>query len=169
MRALVVYESMFGNTAAVANAVAEGLAGAFEVTLADVRERPPVAGVDLLVVGAPTHAFGLSRPSTRADAGKQGEVRAGARETGIREYLDAASPLAGLPVAAFDTRMDTRFPTGSAARKALRRLHGLGGQPVVPAEDFRVGGMTGPLVAGEIERARRWARKVADRHTSSAA
>ncbi|MBW6439609.1 flavodoxin domain-containing protein [Actinoplanes hulinensis] len=169
MRALVVYESMFGNTAAVAQAVAEGLAGPFEVTLADVHERPSVTGVDLLVVGAPTHAFGLSRPSTRADAVKHGEIRAGARETGIREYLDATPPLAGLPVAAFDTRMDTRFPTGSAARKALRRLHSLGGQPVMPAEDFRVGGMTGPLVDGEIERARRWARQVADRHAASAA
>ncbi|MEV0902470.1 flavodoxin family protein, partial [Actinoplanes sp. NPDC049802] len=154
-------ESMFGNTAAVAQAVAEGLAGAFEVTLADVHDQPSPAGFDLLVVGAPTHAFGLSRPATRIDAAKQGEVRAGAQETGIREYLDAAPPLAGMPVAVFDTRMKTKFPTGSAARKALRRLHSLGGQPMLPAENFLVGGMTGPLVDGETERAQSWARAVA--------
>jgi hypothetical protein len=160
MKALVVYESMFGNTASVARAVADGLADTFDVTLADVRDMPPLAGTDLLVVGAPTHAFGMSRPATRTDAVKQGVTRAGAEQTGIREYLDSAPQLAGLPVAAFDTKVKMVMLPGSAARKALRRLQSLGGRPIVPAESFRVTGTTGPLLAGELERAQRWARGV---------
>ncbi|MEU4421675.1 flavodoxin domain-containing protein [Actinoplanes sp. NPDC024001] len=161
MKALVVYESMFGNTADVARSVADGLAGAFEVTVADVRDRPSPAGVDLLVVGAPTHAFGLSRPATRADAAQQGEVREGAQELGIRELLDGSARLAGTPVAAFDTKVNKAYVPGSAARKALRLLRGLGGRAVLPAESFRVTGMTGPLVAGELDRARQWGQTLA--------
>ncbi|MEU4419232.1 flavodoxin domain-containing protein [Actinoplanes sp. NPDC024001] len=160
MKALVVYESMFGNTATVARAVAAGLAGTFDVTLADVQDMPPVAGADLLVVGAPTHAFGMSRPSTRTDAAKQGDVRAGAQQTGIREYLDNTPELAGLPVAAFDTKVKMALLPGSAAGKALRRLRGLGGRPVLSAESFRVVGTAGPLVAGELERAQQWAQGI---------
>ena len=161
MRALVVYESMFGNTAALARAVADGLGDTFEVTLADVHDSPPASDADLLVVGAPTHAFGMSRPATRTDAAKQGEVRTGAQEVGIREYLERSPQLAGLPVAAFDTKVKMRFLPGSAAREALRRLRGLGGRPVLPAENFRVAGTTGPLLDGELDRARRWAQAVA--------
>ena len=91
MKALVVYESMFGNTEAVARAVAEGLSGAgqpVEVDLREVAQAPsPVTGpVDLIVVGGPTHAFSLSRPSTRADAVKQGAPTR-ATEQGLREWL----------------------------------------------------------------------------------
>ncbi|MFC7530091.1 flavodoxin family protein [Actinoplanes sp. GCM10030250] len=161
MKALVVYESMFGNTAEVARAVADGLVGTFDVTLADVHDMPPAAEADLLVVGAPTHAFGLSRPGTRTDAAKQGEVRAGAAAVGIREYLECSPQLPGLPVAAFDTKVKMRFLPGSAARTALRQLHGLGCRRVLPAESFRVDGTTGPLLAGELDRARQWAKSVA--------
>jgi hypothetical protein len=161
MKALVIYESLFGNTAEVAQAIAESLAGSFDVTVADVHDMPPVDGVDLLVVGAPTHAFGLSRPSTRADAVKQGTVRPGAQERGLREYLDTAPNLSGAAVAAFDTKVRMRFMPGSAARKALRRLRDLGCRPVHPAESFYVAGTTGPLLDGELDRARQWAGAVA--------
>ncbi|MEU8242435.1 flavodoxin family protein [Actinoplanes missouriensis] len=161
MRALVVYESMFGNTATIARAVADGLAETFQVTVAEVHSRPPATGMDLLVVGAPTHAFGLSRSATRADAARQGEVRDGAQEYGVREYLDDLSLPAGSPVAAFDTKMNKPMLTGSAARKAARKLHGLGARVLLPAQSFRVGGTTGPLIDGEPERARQWAKTVA--------
>jgi hypothetical protein len=160
MKALVVYESMFGNTAELARAIADGLTG-FEVTLADVHDMPPVDGTDLLVVGAPTHAFGLSRPATRADAAKQGTVRAGAEDRGLREYLDDAPPLSGTAAAAFDTKVRVRFMPGSAARKALRHLQELGCRPVRPAENFYVAGTTGPLLDGELDRARQWAATIA--------
>jgi flavodoxin len=160
MRALVVYESMFGNTAEVARAIAEGLGDRFDVTLAEVHDMPTMDGVELLVVGAPTHAFGLSRPATRADAVRQGAPAQG-QEGGLREFLDTAPKLPGLAAAAFDTKVRVRFMSGSAARKALRRLRELGCRPVVPAENFLVGGTTGPLLEGELERARRWAGDVA--------
>jgi hypothetical protein len=160
MRALVVYESMFGNTAEIARVIADGIADRFDVTLAEVHDMPALSGVDLLVVGAPTHAFGLSRPATRADAVRQG-ARAGAQEHGLREFLDAAPKLPGMAAAAFDTKVRVRFMSGSAARKALKHLRGLGCRAVVPAENFLVGGTTGPLLEGELERARRWAVDVA--------
>ncbi|MFI5890208.1 flavodoxin family protein [Actinoplanes sp. NPDC051513] len=155
MKALVVYESMFGNTAAIARAIAEGLAGGYEVTLADAAARPSAAGVDLLVVGGPTHALSMSRPATRADAVKQGASEHSGG--GLREYLDASPGLAGLAAATFDTRIDTRYPTGSAARKARRKLRRLGCRVVAPAESFRVSGTAGPLLDGETARARKWA------------
>ncbi|GIF13905.1 flavodoxin family protein [Actinoplanes teichomyceticus] len=161
MRALVVYESMFGNSAKVAGLVAAGLEKGYTVTLADVREMPPLTGVDLLVLGGPTHAFGMSRPATRADAARQGAIREGAQEAGIREFLDRAPQLAGVAVAAFDTRSNTPLPSGSAARKAMRRLRGLGGRQVLEAESFRVESARGPLVAGEEERARQWGETLA--------
>jgi hypothetical protein len=161
MKALVIYESMFGNTAEIAQAIADGLGGRFDVTLADVRDMPPVENIDLLVVGAPTHAFGLSRPATRADAAKQDGVRPGAEDRGLREYLDDAPKLSGIAAAAFDTKVRMRLMPGSAARKALRRLGDLGCRPVRPAEDFYVAGMTGPLLDGERDRARRWAEALA--------
>lgn len=133
MRALVVYESLFGNTAAVARAVADGLAETFDVTITDVHDMPAVGDADVLLVGAPTHAFGLSRVTTRTDAAGQGEVRAGSPEVGIREYLDCSPVPSGLSVAAFDTKVDKPRLPGSAARKALRRLRALGCRPVRPA------------------------------------
>ena len=70
MKALIVYESMFGNTHAVAEAVAAGLRPAVQTEVRRVAEVAPeaVAEADLLVVGAPTHVHGLSRPSTRKAA-----------------------------------------------------------------------------------------------------
>ena len=160
MKALVVYESMFGNTETIARAIADGLAGAGEVTLADVTAAPPPEGFDLLVAGAQTHAFGLSRPSSRDQAGRSGTVRPGATETGLREYLATSPRLAGLAAATFDTRVDKPI-TGSAARKAHRRLRRLGCRMLAPAAGFRVAGTTGPLLDGEAERARRWAESLA--------
>ena len=155
MKALVVYESMFGNSAAIARAVAEGLAGGYEVTLADAASRPSAEGVDLLVVGGPTHALSMSRPASRADAVRQGAAEhSGA---GLREYLAASPDLKGLAAVAFDTRIDTRFPTGSAARKAQRMLRHLGCRFVAPPESFRVSGTAGPLLDGETDRAKKWA------------
>ena len=71
--ALVVYESMFGNTQTIAVAVADGLSVRMTVDLVEVGAAPSAvaADVDLLVVGGPTHAFGMTRPNTRQDAAKQ--------------------------------------------------------------------------------------------------
>jgi hypothetical protein len=158
MKALIVYESMFGNTKEIATAVADGLGEVFDVRLADVSGMPAVDDADLLVVGAPTHAFGLSRPQTRRDAGRQAAVSADALTIGLREYLDCSPALAGVRAAAFDTKINKRFLPGSAARLACRQLRRLGCEVLVEAESFRVDGTTGPLAEGEPQRARRWAQ-----------
>ncbi|MCM4084843.1 flavodoxin family protein [Paractinoplanes hotanensis] len=158
MKALVVYESMFGNTEAIARAVAAELQSALDVTVAEARDIPSAVGVDLLVVGAPTHAFGLSRPGTREDAVRQGSARPA--DLGIREYLDV-SPMLNCTAAAFDTRVDKPRLPGSAAHRAHRRLRGLGCRlPITPAS-FRVSGTRGPLLPGETDRAHEWARRLA--------
>jgi hypothetical protein len=107
--ALVVYESMFGNTEEVAKAVAEGLRlEGVETTVVEARSAPHAVArdLDLLVVGAPTHAFSLSRAASRQDAVSQGAAPQRA-DLGVREWLescrhDRRSPVA---LAAFDTRM----------------------------------------------------------------
>lgn len=162
MKALVVYESMFGNTARIAEEVADGLNGAMTVDLVEVGAAPTsLEGVDLVAVGCPTHAFGLSRPGTRADAERKGAEAAHAAGPGLRDWLEAVGPgRPGLPAAAFDTRIDRPRVPGSAAKGAVRRLRQLGCHVVLPAQSFFVADTAGPLVSGEEERARRWAEAV---------
>ena len=131
LRALVVYESMFGNTEEVAECVAEGLRlDNVEVEVTEVGKAPTTIpdDVDLLVVGAPTHAFSLSRPSTRADAVRQGAPEA-RQQLGLREWLGAVvPPHRQLAVAVFDTRVTKvrRLPRAAAPRAArLARRRGL--------------------------------------------
>ena len=72
VHALVVYESMFGNTAAIARAIADGLCSRLDVEIVEVSKAPTRLGeIDLVVAGGPTHVFGLSRPSTRRSAGSR--------------------------------------------------------------------------------------------------
>jgi flavodoxin len=162
-KALVVYESMWGNTEKVARAVAEGLATALQVEVCEVRDAPgsPAADVDLIVVGGPTHAFSMTRATTREDARRQGADHGG--ETGLREWLD------GLPdgehdqhVATFDTRVERmRHLPGSAAKSAARVVHRRGYRRAEGSESFYVTGIDGPLVDGEPERASAWGRRIA--------
>ncbi|HCB06716.1 MAG TPA: flavodoxin [Nocardioides bacterium] len=165
LRALVVYESMFGNTAKVADAVARGLrledvdAGAVEVGAAPTRLP---TGIDLLVVGAPTHAFSLSRPSTREDAVRQGAPSECA-PLGLREWLESVRlDDAALPdLAAFDTRVTRvrwlpRSAAPTAAKLGRRRHLTIVSKPI----GFLVEGLQGPLVDGELERAVAWGRRI---------
>jgi hypothetical protein len=163
MRALVVYESMFGNTRDIASAVADGLRTAGDVETVEVGVAPsrPPADVDLLVVGGPTHAFGMTRASTRADAARQAGGAVVSAGIGVREWLDGVGALPpGLAVAAFDTRVARPQVPGSAARAMHRRLRHLGATPVVPARSFWVAGTRGPLEPDERERARAWGAEV---------
>lgn len=153
----MVFESMFGNTRIVAEAVAAGLAAGAAVELVDVGRAPVTltADLDLLVVGGPTHGFGLSRPQTRAQAAAEvgGPIPTG--EPGLREWLDELDCHATRArIAAFDTRV--RHLPGSAAHAAARRLHRLGLTIAVAPVSFYVAGRHGPLLAGEADRACRW-------------
>jgi hypothetical protein len=159
MHALVVHESMFGNTEAVARAVADGLSSVtgVEVEVAPVGSASTdLTGVDLLVVGGPTHAFSMSRASTRADAGTKGADASVATGPGIREWIEELHTTPAIAVAAFDTRVRRPRVPGSAARAARKRLRARGFEAVEPPTTFWVDGMTGPLLDGEELRARRW-------------
>lgn len=161
MQALIVYESMFGNTEKVAQAIADGLSDTLDVTVADVHSMPRAFGMDLIVVGGPTHAFGMSRQATREQAVQQGAVHPDAADVGVREYLDSSPMLAGVAAAAFDTKIDKPFVPGSAARRIQRRLRRLGCHIMQPAQSFLVTDTAGPLSAGEEKRARKWGAALA--------
>jgi flavodoxin-like protein len=159
MRALVVYESMFGGTELIARAVGEGLAMQGSVDVVNVDAAPTaIENVDLLVVGGPTHAHGMSRPSTRQGAAQQatGGIRSG---NGIREWLDAlVASRPGMQAAVFDTRLaKPRWLTGSAAKAAAKRLRRHGYPLLAQPESFLVGSESAELLPGEQERARSWA------------
>jgi hypothetical protein len=159
MRALVVVESMFGNTKDIAAAVADGLGDTADVDLIEVNDAPSELDPDvrMLVVGGPTHAFGMSRPATRQDATRQAGRDPATAGIGIREWLERLEPGPQPGVtASFDTRIASPRVPGSAARAAQKRLKKLGFRPAMPAESFYVSGTPGPLVDGELERARRW-------------
>lgn len=159
MRALVVYESMFGNTRKIAEAVAEGLSGYAEIDVVEVGAAGrPADDVGLIVVGGPTHAHGMSRPGTRQGAAKDAGADLVSRGVGVREWLGSL-PAARGPVAAaaFDTRFDKPvWLTGSAARGAARHLQRRGYRLAALPESFFVGASSGPPAPGELDRARRW-------------
>lgn len=160
MRALIVYESMFGNTEEIARSVAKGVGRHIAVDLVEVGTAPPVPpdDVDLLIVGAPTHAFGLSRPGTRRTAAEQAGNSLVSRGDGLREWLDRlAPPIHPVTAAAFDTRFNKpRWLTGSAAIAASRVLWGHGYHLVTDPQSFFVTSTSGPIAEGEQARAQQW-------------
>jgi hypothetical protein len=166
-RALVVYESVFGDARAIAAAIAEGLAPAVPADVAAAREAPGELGSDirLLVVGGPNHAFGMPRPSTREGAVKQYGASIPDTGTGLHEWLEAVRVTGTtMAAAAFDTRggghpMLSKMDHASKTEEKL--LAKLGARIVAPAEHFFVVDAKGPLVEGEEERARRWGATLA--------
>jgi flavodoxin len=152
MNTLVIYDSVFGNTEKIAQAIAATLGTqAIRVSQADAGQ---LRGLNLLVVGSPTRGF---RPIE-----------------GVAKFLNGLprNHLAGMHVAAFDTRiaLETihskalRFLVdrgGYAAPKIARTLKKIGGKLVSPPEGFFVLDTEGPLLAAEIERAESWANELA--------
>src|SRR5687768_15082933 len=105
MNALVVFESTFGNTEAIAKSIAAGLASHLNVELWEVNRAPRVLdGFELVVVGGPTQAFSMSRPGTRRNAAQQAGRDPDAVDVGVREWLGAIERVpASITAAAFDT------------------------------------------------------------------
>ena len=171
MNALVIYESMFGDNEQVARAVAEGLSSAGVVADAvEVGHAPTdIRDVDLLVVGAPNHAWSLPRAATRADAATKTDAPVISDRIGVREWLAAASLPAGVMTAAYDTRGSrpkSVVAFDHASSSIEKGLKGLGGRRLAKAENFRVVDMKGPLEPGEIERAREWGGALARQLTA---
>ncbi|GAA1256695.1 flavodoxin family protein [Sphaerisporangium rubeum] len=153
---------MFGNTKTIAEEVARGLATRMTVGLQEVGTAPPGLpdDVTLLVVGGPTHAFGMTRTTTRASARQQADGPLVSPGEGIREWLSALRVNRPVAAVAFDTKVRAAL-SGSAAKgahKALRR-HGL--HPAAPPMSFYVTGTKGPLDAAEQSRAREWGESLA--------
>src|SRR5215475_6320970 len=170
MKAVVIFESMYGNTRTIAEAVAEGIGadGHVLVTVLPVSEASAelTEDADLLVAGGPTHVHGMTRPQTRRaaheaaakpDSGLMLDPTAGG--PGIRDWLAHLEHRGGLG-AAFDTRLDApAIFTGSAAAGIARKLRRSGVTAIGKPESFLVTKQTA-LRPGETARARAWGRQL---------
>ncbi len=156
MRAMVVYDSMYGNTGKIAEAIGRALGSEASVKVVRASEAKPdhLAGVTLLIVGSPTQKF---RPT-----GATSQFLKGIPQNGLK----------GVKVAAFDTRFQESeiekirilafFVSifGYAAKPIADRLQKKGGELAVPPEGFYVGDTEGPLLEGELDRAADWAKQI---------
>ena len=157
MKAVVAYDSAYGNTEQVARAIGDALGSQDEVEVVRVGDFTPtqLSGLTFLVVGSPTQKFSPTGPTVAM-------LKSIPRE-GLR----------GIKVAAFDTRITVaeieRIKIlaffvklfGYAADPIADRLEKKGGELVVPPEPFYVGGTEGPLLEGELDRAADWAKQIA--------
>lgn len=161
MKAVVVYESIFGNTAAVARAVAEGLGPDSRALTTDEATPDVVATAELVVVGAPVIAFNLASDKTRqkiAVTESRSPTPPDVSHPSIRTWLEDV-PAGPRIAATFETRLwwSLRGATGSI-EGGLRKA---GYRTIAKAEKFIVEGSYGPLRAGELERAREWGHELA--------
>lgn len=172
----IVYESMFGNTRQVAEAIADGLRPHLLVRLVPIAQATVVsADVDALIVGAPTHAHGLSRPESRAEAvvwarteQKHLHLDDAFSESGVREWLADEAPRPHR-FAAFDTRVDMpRLFTGSAAAAIDHRLAKAGGERLSEPMSFLVD-RDSRLEPGQLDRAREWGAELGAKLNAAAA
>lgn len=162
MNAVVVYESHWGNTAAVARAIAEGIGPDARALTTDEATGPSIEGADLIVAGAPVIAFGLSSDRTRGGlerASASASVPADLSHPPLRTWL-AELPAGRGGAAAFETRIwwSPRGATGTIERGLARA----GYWRVAKSQKFVVTGGEGPLRDGELERARQWGRDLAN-------
>jgi len=162
MRAIVVYESLWGNTEHVAQAIARGLESVAPVEVFSADAAPTqLEAYDLVVVGGPTHAFSMSRSSTRESA-VLNKAAPRVIERGIREWLDDVSQVFhAVHAVTFDTKVESPRLPGSAAKAARSDLRSRGFDVSTPSQTFRVHGYEGPLVDGELERAAAWGAELA--------
>jgi hypothetical protein len=170
MRALIVYESMYGNTHQVAQQIGEGLRGPYTVSVLPVANAMPamIAEADLVVVGGPTHAHGMTSSFSRKeaiDAGGQPDsgltVDPDAAGTGLRDWFKELPSRPHAKAAAFDTRVDAPAAlTGRSSKGIARRLRRLGFDLVTEPASFLVD-KENRLLPGEYERAEEWGAHLA--------
>ena len=144
MKALIVYDSVYGNTEKIARAIGGAITGDVKVIRAGEVNPSELQSVDLLIVGSPTQG---GRPTLA-----------------IQDFLNKVSEpdIKGINVAAFDTRFSTRFVGifGYAAGRIADSLKKKGGTLILSPEGFFVKGKEGPLKEGELERAASWAKEI---------
>jgi hypothetical protein len=170
MRALIVYESMYGNTHLIADRIAAGFGAGDEVRVVPVGDAATdlVDWADLLVVGGPTHAHSLSRETTRRSA-REAAAKSTSHLTmdpssdgpGLRDWFSGLAALHGKDAVAFDSRLDAPpIFTGRASKGIDHRLEHSGATLIAAAESFLVN-RDNQLVDGEAERAARWGQTLA--------
>jgi hypothetical protein len=169
MRVVVVYESMFGNTRQIGEAIADGAGPGHEVAVVPVRDATPdlIGGADLVVVGGPTHVHGMSSPVTRRSAGETARkphsgvaLEPGAEGPGLREWFEGMGAIEAY-AAAFDTRAPgPSIVTGQASKRIQQLLRRHGSREVSPPQSFSVT-RDNVLAPGEIDRARGWGEHLA--------
>lgn len=142
MKALVIYDSVYGNTEKIARAISGAITGDVKVFRIGEANLSELESIDLLIVGCPTQG---GRPTPA-----------------IQGFLDRVrgDTVKGVNVAAFDTRMSTKWVGifGYAAGRIAEALKKKGGSLAAPPERFFVKGREGPLKEGELERAAGWAK-----------
>jgi len=157
MKAIVVYESHWGNTAAIARAIAEGIGPEAVVLTTSDAVGEVLTGVDLIVAGAPVLGFslptedmlkGLVREATPPDLS----------HPSMRAWL-AALPKGKGRSTAFETRI--WWSPGGSIKGIQRELENAGYTALAAAERFIVKDRYGPLKEGELERAKLWGAALA--------
>jgi hypothetical protein len=169
MRAVIVYESMYGNTHLVADAIGKGLGAAEDVAVVPIGQatRELLESADVVVVGGPTHVHGMSRPSTRKSATDAAErpgtglqLDANSHGPGVRDWLASLGQV-NAKAAAFDTRFPgPAFLTGRASKGIARGLRRHGFDLIAEPESFIVN-KDNHLRLGESDRAVAWAEGLA--------
>jgi flavorubredoxin len=158
MKAIVVYESHWGNTAAVARAIAEGIGTEARALSTAEATGEPLAGVDLIVAGAPLLGFSLPTEDMIKGLGANTPTPPYLSHPSMRSWLES-TPKGNGRAAAFETRI--WWSPGSAAKTILGKLEAAGYRPAAKAERFIVKGRYGPLRDGELERAKAWGAEIA--------
>ena len=160
MKAVVVYESHWGNTRAVAEAIAMGLGPDARALTTDAATPEVIASADLVVAGAPVMGFSLPRDGTlkQLAADTKGPTPPDVSHPLMRTWLDGLEA-GNRWAAAFETRIwwSLRGATGTIESKFERA----GYRRLAKAERFVVGGAYGPMRAGELDRARAWGEELA--------
>jgi Flavodoxin domain len=169
MKTVIVYESMYGNTRVIADAIGRGLERGSETVVVPVAQAHPelLDGADLVVVGGPTHVHGLSRAATRRSAreaaNKPGSgltMDPGAKGPGLRDWFATLGQVDTV-AAAFDTRLDAPVMfTGRASKAIARLLRRRGAALAADPESFLVT-KDNRLRPGEEDRACAWGRQLA--------
>ena len=161
MNALVVYESLWGNTAAIARAIAAGIGPEARALSTAEATREALAGADLIVAGSPLFAFQMPTDAIRETIRKKAATFPQPPDLGhppLRAWLEKLPPGRGRG-AAFETRI--WWSPGGATGAILKGLEKAGYAPLARGKRFKVAGMYGPLKPGEAERARAWGAQLA--------
>ncbi len=171
MKTVIVYESMYGNTRALAEHIAAAVrrTGEVDVAAVAVADATPelITGADLVIVGGPTHVHGMSWSTTRRSAVEEADtpdsLDPDAEGPGLRDWFHQVDRVHDTPAAAFDTRIDANPAfTGRASVGISRRLRHHGFREIAEPESFLVD-KESHLLAGEEDRAEQWARSLLDR------